>query len=78
MHRTTLMLDEGLFRQLKKEAVSRGQTLKELVNTLLRRALGTAPTRKAYRLNWKTCRGQLQPGVRLDDRESLHDLMEGR
>src|SRR3990167_9509894 len=48
------MLDEGLFRQLKKEAVSRGQTLKELVDTLLRRALGTAPTRKAYRLNWKS------------------------
>jgi hypothetical protein len=31
-----------------------------------------------YRLQWRPERGRIQPGVRLDDRDALFDLMEGR
>ena len=36
------------------------------------------PDRKKYKLRWHTERGQLLPGVRLDDRDVMFDLMEGR
>lgn len=79
MKRTTLDLEEDIFRRLRQEAADTGVTLKEIVNSLLRRALGGRPRgKKRFRLNWKICRGRLQPGVRLDDRDSLYDLMEGR
>lgn len=79
MKRTTLDLEEDIFKRLRQEAADTGTTLKEIVNSLLRRALGRGPKRKkSFRLNWKVCRGRLKPGVRLDDRDSLYDLMEGR
>ncbi len=76
--RTTIDLDDQLFRELKQEAARHGTTLRELVNEFLRRALVAPPRPAKYRLRWKTHRGRLQPGVRLNDRESLFDLMEGR
>ena len=40
----------------------------------------TWPRRKSsgYTLTWRTERGRLQPGVKLDDWDALFDLMEGR
>ena len=79
MQRTTLMLDDDLHRQLKRQAAAEGRTLRDLVNTLLRRALREVGRRRGkYRLDWPTVSGKLQPGVRLDDRDSLFDLMDGR
>ena len=37
--RTTLVLDEQLFRKAKKEAVAAGTTLSEMVNAALRKYL---------------------------------------
>ena len=37
--RTTLILEEQLFRKAKKEAVAAGTTLSEMVNTALRKYL---------------------------------------
>ncbi len=76
--RTTIALDDDLLRRLKHEAAEQGRTLAAVVNDLLRRALAPPPRGKPYRFDWKTERGRLQPGVRLDDRESLFDVMEGR
>ncbi len=76
--RTTIDLDDTLFRELKQEAARRGITLRELLRQFLRKELAAPKRPVNYRFHWKTHRGHLQPGVRLDDRESLFDLMEGR
>ena len=77
MVRTTVTLEDEIFRRLKRRAAEEGCAFKDLVNRLLRLAL-TPPGRRAYRLRWKTERGKLQPGVNLDDRDALFDLMDGR
>jgi len=76
--RTTIDLDDPLFHDLKQEAARRGVTLREVVIERLRRA-AAPPERSEYRFDWKPYRGgRVQPGVRLDDRDSLFDLMDGR
>ena len=77
--RTTIELDDPVFRDLKVEAARRGKTLRQVVNECLRRGLASPQRKKKYVFRWKTApRGRIQPGVRLDDRESLFDLMDGR
>ena len=76
--RTTIDLDEPVFRQLKREAARRETTLRQLVNDYLRKALAQPERKPKYRFNWKVDRGgQVMPGVNLDDRKSLWDLMDG-
>lgn len=77
MARTTLDLPDTEMRRLKRIAAEKGCSLKELVRDLLATALSEKPKGK-FRLRWKTFKGQLQPGVRLEDRDALFDLMEGR
>jgi len=77
MARTTLTLDDDLFRRLRLKAAEEGCAFKDLVNRLLRAAL-MPPAPRPYRLRWRTERGRIQPGVNLDDRDSLFDRMEGR
>jgi hypothetical protein len=77
--RTTVDLDDRLFRDLKRQAAEKGTTLRQLMNELLRRGLERPGRRRKYRFRWKVQpRGSIQPGVRLNDRESLFDLMDGR
>jgi hypothetical protein len=74
--RTTVDLDDHLFRDLKRQAAERGITLRDLVNELLRRGLELPKRRPRYRFCWKVDpRGTIQPGVRLNDRKLLFDLM---
>jgi hypothetical protein len=77
MHRTTLTIDDQLFRELKKKASEEGRTLQAVTNDLLRRSLAPRPSHP-YQLRlrgWKTAE---QPGVDLLDRDALFDLMDGR
>ena len=77
--RTTIDLDDLLLSELKQEAARRGSTLRELVDDLLRQAMAAPEPKAKYHFNWKPHRGgRIQPGVRLDDRNSLFDLMDGR
>ena len=76
--RTTLDISDELFRQLKRKAADEGATIRQVVESALRVYLGKQSKRKGYQLNWKTERGRLLPGVRLDDRDALFDLMDGR
>ena len=77
--RTTIELDDRLFRELKRQAAARGTTLRQVVNELLRLTLDRPEQRPKYRFDWKVDPpGTIQPGVRLNDRESLFDLMDGR
>ena len=75
--RTTIELDDPLFRQLKVEAARRGESLRKVVNDYLRQGLAAPRKLKKYVFRWKTEHGEILPGVRLDDRNSLYDLMDG-
>jgi hypothetical protein len=76
--RTTIEIGDELLRQLKRKAADEGLTIRQIVETALRVYLGKPLKRKAYQLKWKTERGRILPGVRLDDRDALFDLMDGR
>ena len=76
--RTTLDISDPLFRQAKKRAADEGVPMRQIVESALRLYLGKGPRQARYELRWRTERGRLLPGVRLDDRDALFDLMEGR
>lgn len=76
--RTTIEITDELFRQAKEKATAEGTALRQVVETALRLYL-TKPRRSTgYKLRWRTERGRVLPGVRLDDRDALFDLMNGR
>jgi Arc/MetJ family transcription regulator len=76
--RTTIDIGDELFRQAKKKAADDRVTLKEVVEAALRNYLSRRPQRRRYRLRWTPEKGRLLPGVNLDDRDALFDLMDGR
>ena len=77
--RTTVDLNDELYRRLKKRAADEGVPLREIIESALRGFLrGDRNRGKAYRLRWRTEKGKLRPGVRLDDRSALFDLMGER
>ena len=76
--RTTIDIEDHLLRELKAWAAREGTTLARLVNRLLKqsRRSGSVPKRP-FRLT--TFRGDgLRPGVNLEDRDALYDVMDGR
>lgn len=76
--RTTIEVNDELFRQVRRRAADEGLTLRELVEQALRAHLGQRRRGARYSLSWKPVRGQVRPGVQLDDRDALFDVMEGR
>jgi Arc/MetJ family transcription regulator len=76
--RTTVDLNDRLFREAKRRAAEQGTTLRQVIEDALRRYLGRPRRGPAYRLQWRTERGRVLPGVKLDDRDALFDLMDGR
>ena len=76
--RTTLDISNELLRLAKKKAADERIPLRRVVEAALRRYLSAGPARAGYRLRWRTEGGTLHPGVNLDDRQSLFDLMDGR
>lgn len=76
--RTTLNLDDGLVREVRKRAAQEGRTLTSLVEEALRLLLTPRRSRQTYRLQWPTRRGEASPRVDIADRDALFDLMEGR
>lgn len=76
--RTTIDLNDDLLRRAKRRAAEEGVTLRQVVEAALRKHLCDTRARTGYQLKWRTERGRVQPGVRLEDRDALFDLMEGR
>ena len=76
--RTTIEISNELLRHAKKRAADEGAPLREVIEEALRFYLGRRLKNKRYELKWRTERGRMLPGVRLDDRDALFDLMEGR
>jgi hypothetical protein len=75
--RTTLDIDDGVLRELKKKAAAEGRTLQAVVNEHLKRA-ATVPAGPKYRLHLAGWRAEIRPGVDLFDRDKLLDLIDGR
>lgn len=79
MKRATLLLEDSLYDRAKRLGKERGQTLKAVVNDLLRIGLNTAKPRKTVLFKIPVHKGiGPQPGVDIADRNALYDLMEDR
>jgi hypothetical protein len=76
--RTTVDISDPLLRQAKKRAADEGIPLRQVIEAALRTYLSGRPARPGYRMEWRTEKGRILPGVDLDDRETLFDLMDGR
>jgi len=76
--RTTLELPDELFRRAKKRAADEGAPLRQVVEEALQLYLARRVRRSGYKLRWRTEHGRLFPGVRLEDRDALFEIMEGR
>lgn len=77
--RTTIDIQDELLRRAKRKAADDQTSLREIVETALRSYLSRRkPGSGEYRLRWRTERGRIRPGVRLDDRDVLFDIMENR
>lgn len=75
---TAIEFDPNLLRELKTRAAREGTTLGRLVNALLRAATAKARL-TSYRFHLTTVGGEgLLPGVRLNDRRTLFDHIDGR
>ena len=77
--RTTIVMDDELMEKLRLIASSRKTGLSRTISDLVQAGLqGQRAGRPKYRFAWKTSRGRMLPGVDIDDRDRLYDVMEGR
>lgn len=76
--RTTLDLDDRVLKRAKREALERGETLTRFIEEAIRRHLVEPLQLPPYRLTLLTKKGEARPGVDWDDRDSIHEHMEGR
>lgn len=76
--RTTLDIPDEILQLARRRAAAERISLGELVEAALRSHLLEQPERSGYQFRWRTERGRLHPGVNLDDRQALWNLMEGR
>jgi hypothetical protein len=77
--RTTLELQDQLIAAAKRRAAENGTTLTAFVESALAAALVRPHASGAgYRLEWKTHRGRLLPGVDINDRDRLYEVLEDR
>jgi hypothetical protein len=77
--RTTLNLDDRLVAAAKRQAAREGKTLTAVIDAALRQYL--APRRRSsrpFRLVLKVRSTTALPGVDLEDRGALYDLLEER
>jgi plasmid stability protein len=72
--KTTLQIDDGVMKKLKREAARQGKTMSELVETALRRML-EAPAAKKALPPLPTFKGG-EELVDIADRDALYRAME--
>ncbi len=77
--KTTLNFDDRLLRAAKARAAQDGDTLTRLIERALRNYLRPARERPTgFHVELLTKRGAPFTGVDLDDRNALHEKMDGR
>ena len=74
--RTTIIIDDALFRELKKRAAAENRTLSEVTQEALRRGLARpAPPHRPARVKLPSF-AMGKPTVDLADRNQLFDLLD--
>ena len=76
MIRTTIALDDALFRTLKKQSATVQKSLKDYINELLSWALQNSKKSSSYKFQWKPIKGTKPPAVSIDDRDRLYDFLD--
>ena len=73
MHRTTVMLDEDLYRAVKRKAVDRGRPMRALVEEAIRRYLGLAHGRtQVTRPKFRVFQARVLGSLRREDIYAEH------
>ena len=85
--RTTLTIDEALYRELRRRAASSGRPLKAVVNEALMRGLDQRQPARGFRQRTVSLGGPVEGidlrkalslATDLEDAESAHELGRGR
>ena len=75
--RTTLTIDDGLLDQARQRAAASRRTLSQVVEDAMREAFARrAEAPRPIELPVSRAGGGLRPGVSLDDRAGLQDLLD--
>ena len=75
--KTTLNLNDAILKAAKRRAIEENLTLTRVLEDALHQYLRPPVPRGRFRLRILTRKGDLVPGVDLEDRDSLYDRMEG-
>jgi hypothetical protein len=75
--RTTVTLDEDVLERVKRESRSRGDSFRDTLNDLLRKALSPGTPAQRRTLEIKPVRMGYKAGLNYDDVESLIEFGEG-
>lgn len=75
--RTTLNLDDDLYREVKVVAAERGVSATSVIEEALRAALRSQAHGQRSELPVSGRSGGLRPGVDLDDGNQMYDLLYG-
>lgn len=71
------MLEDGLYNRAKKLGKQRDQTLKEVINDLLRLGLNMISSKKTVKFSINVHKNNgPQLGINIADRNALYDLMD--
>jgi hypothetical protein len=77
--RTTLNLDDRIVEAAKRYAAREGTSLTAVIDRALRQFLASQRrTPHDFRLELKIRSTRVRPGVDMEDRDALYDLMEER
>jgi len=76
--RTTLIIDDGLFRELKKRAAEERRTLSEVTLEALQRGLGDRRPPRQRRPVKLTSFAMGKPAVDIADRDQLYEILDRR
>ena len=74
--RTTLVIDDGLFRELKRRAVEQNRTLSDVTQDVLRRGLAVAARPRRRKPGRLPAFSMGPPRVNLADRNQLYDVVD--
>ena len=74
--RTTLVIDDGLFRELKRRAAEQNRTLSEVTQDALRRGLAVATPLRRRKPSRLLAFAMGPPRVDLADRNQLYDVLD--
>ena len=74
--RTTIVMDEELLKGVREVAGRSGWNLSQAISELVAIGMHAHVTHGESEFRWKTFAGKVHPGVDIDDRDRLYDLME--